>query len=513
MLVCAFGALVSGAAFALPGNLMAYGLGTSLRMLPTAAPTANGDWPFNAGVRAIGRPIESHDTHIEPSPGHVAQHYVDTGGARVNVEGLPAGAGSVSGAAGNASYVQVADGALAIYDKLLGRRQFGPTAVAGVFAGAGRGAALDACRPPRAHGAVIFHDPLAQRWIVSYRVAARDQLARISYYQCIAVSAGANAAGAYHRYAFEMKSVRGGAQYFDDPKLAIWPGAFYFSFNLFEGSAGRFLGARVCGVGRQALLGGGNLAIRCRDAGSAVGALTPATWSGARHPQKAPPVALLALGASGKSIQLLRFSFSSGHFERAATLPVAPFATAGSETMIGQSPPGVGLAPMADRFAPQAIYRNDGAKPALLANHSVRLPDGRIGIRWYQIDEALGAAHVAQQGTLGAADDSRWMGAMSVDQAGNIAIGYSVAAPDAGPGFRYTGRSVGYQPSAMQTEEIIVNGTGVDTQAEGIRRASGSLTLDPADQCTFWATQRYVAVTGVATWRTRIASFRFRSCP
>ena len=505
--------LLSGATFAVPGNLTAYGLGSSLRARAAATPNTNGVAPLDAGVRAIGRPIESHATHIEPSHSHMRQPYVDTGGARVNVEGLPAGAGSVSGAVGDAVYVQVADGALAIYDKLRGRRQFGPAAVAGVFAGAGRSAAMDACRLQNAHGAVILHDGPAQRWIVSYRVAERDQLARPSYYQCIAVSAGADAAGAYYRYAIEMKNVRGGAQYFDDPKLAIWPGAFYLTFNLFEGAAGRFLGARVCGLARQALLGGADAAMRCRDAGNAVGALTPATWSGARHPPGAPPVALLSLGAGGKSVQLLRFAFSSARFDRAVTLPVAPFATAGSETLIGQSPPGAGLAPMADRFAPQAVYHQDSAKPSLLANHSVRLPDGRVGIRWYQIGAALGAAYVVQQGTLGAGHDSRWMGAIGGDRAGNIAIGYSVAAPDSGPGFRYTGRSVGDRPSTMQTEEIIVNGTGVDTQADAISRADGSLTLDPADGCTFWATQRYVAVTGGATWRTRIASFRFRSCP
>ena len=505
--------LASSAAYSFSGMLTAYGMGSSLRTQSAAAPPAGGDPAPDSGVRAIGRPTESHSTFLENELNHAAQPYVDTGGARINIEGLPAGAGSVSGAAGHASYVQVADGALAIYDKLLGRRQFGPDAVASMFGATGRSAAIDACRWHGAPGAVIMHDQFTGRWIVSYRVALRDHLERPSYYQCIAVSAGADAAGAYFRYALEMKNARGGPQYFDDPKLAIWPGALYLSFNLFEGSAGRYLGPRVCGVDRQALSRGVNAAIRCRDAGKDIGSLTPATWSGAPHANSVPPLPLLSLGASGNNLQLLRFSFSSARFGQVVTLPVAPFATAGSATLIAQSPPGTGLAPMADRIAPQAMYRPGAAASALFANHSVRLPDGRIGIRWYQIDEPLGAARVVQQGTLAAGTDSRWMGAIGVDKAGNIAIGYNAASSDTAPGWRYTGRSASDRSSTMQSEEVIVSGSGVDTQGEIIARACGSLSLDPADECTFWASQRYVAVTGAATWRTRIASFRFRSCP
>jgi hypothetical protein len=38
------------------------------------------------------------------------------------------------------------------------------------------------------------------------------------------------------------------------------------------------------------------------------------------------------------------------------------------------------------------------------------------------------------------------------------------------------------------------------------------MTIDPAGDCKFWYTQEYIAVTGIATWRTRIADFRFKNC-
>src|SRR5206468_8315615 len=38
------------------------------------------------------------------------------------------------------------------------------------------------------------------------------------------------------------------------------------------------------------------------------------------------------------------------------------------------------------------------------------------------------------------------------------------------------------------------------------------ITVDPADDCTFWYTTEYLQVTGERTWRTRIGSFKFPSC-
>ena len=39
-----------------------------------------------------------------------------------------------------------------------------------------------------------------------------------------------------------------------------------------------------------------------------------------------------------------------------------------------------------------------------------------------------------------------------------------------------------------------------------------SLSVDPVDQCSFWYTQEYYAVTGSFNWATRIGSFKFNSC-
>jgi hypothetical protein len=38
------------------------------------------------------------------------------------------------------------------------------------------------------------------------------------------------------------------------------------------------------------------------------------------------------------------------------------------------------------------------------------------------------------------------------------------------------------------------------------------MTVDPVDDCTFWYTQEYYAVTGTFNWQTKIGSFKFPGC-
>jgi hypothetical protein len=38
------------------------------------------------------------------------------------------------------------------------------------------------------------------------------------------------------------------------------------------------------------------------------------------------------------------------------------------------------------------------------------------------------------------------------------------------------------------------------------------IAVDPTDDCTFWYTQEYYAVTSIAGWQTRVGSFTFPNC-
>jgi hypothetical protein len=155
------------------------------------------------------------------------------------------------------------------------------------------------------------------------------------------------------------------------------------------------------------------------------------------------------------------------------------------------------------------------------------------GIRWYELRKTTRTGHwvIRQQGTyapqpLTATSEAdllhRWMGSIAMDRVGNIALGYSIVSDDADdgvttgeevyPGIRYTGRQHDDPRGIMfQGEKVILDGSaplGNLVPPVTPRRWGdySALTVDPADDCTFWYT------THVAGGATQIASFKFDGC-
>lgn len=497
------------------------GISDPLRMLAINAPAQEGAPPAPPGWRTVApeaaavlknAPAGAPHHALAAGPGIPALRRVDTGGTQLNFEGQPAGDAGVSGAVGASQYVQLAGGRLAVYGKGDGSLQLGPVGSNALFAD-------KACGAPHAGPAAIIYDQLAQRWIVSHQAWAPGHAASGPYFQCIAVSATPDAAGSYYRYALEMRGPARANLWFDSPAVALWPDAYYFTFQLFDSVDGRYRGPRICGIARGALLAGADAVLRCRDPGPAYGALAPAGLAGeSEAPGHGSPALFLALdfrpGGQGDRLFLWRYSFTSDRLQGPFAIPVAPFriACAGGVPCISQPAPGGTLAALGDRLMPQAVYRNDGGRESLLANHAIETGGAQAAVRWYELRDPFGTVQAFQQGTHEPDAGSRWMAAIGMDKAGNMALAYSAGAADTPPGIRYTGRRRTDPPGRMELEEVVVNGTGVQEGDARAWRGSGSLGIDPADGCTFWHTQQYVPSTGRATWRTRIASFRFRNC-
>ena len=161
-------------------------------------------------------------------------------------------------------------------------------------------------------------------------------------------------------------------------------------------------------------------------------------------------------------------------------------------------------------------YRNFGTWEAMAATHSVDT-DGsnRAGVRWYELQRTTGDWGMQQQGTFAPADGlNRWMPSVAMDASGDLAVGYSVSdATSTYPGVRYAGRLVSDPPNELaQGEATLIDGGGSQTTPSGRWGDYSDMTVDPADDCTFWYTQEYVQTTGNTSWRTRIGSFKFPSC-
>ncbi len=74
----------------------------------------------------------------------------------------------------------------------------------------------------------------------------------------------------------------------------------------------------------------------------------------------------------------------------------------------------------------------------------------------------------------------------------------------------YTGRVPTDPLGMMEAPAIAVKGSGVQTTLSRWGDYS-SMSIDPADDCTFWYSQEYYKSNG-GNWQTRLTSFKFNSC-
>jgi hypothetical protein len=135
------------------------------------------------------------------------------------------------------------------------------------------------------------------------------------------------------------------------------------------------------------------------------------------------------------------------------------------------------------------------------------------GIRWYELRDLATAPTVFQQGTYAPDATYRWMGSIAMDQAGNIAVGYSASSSTTYPSVRFAVRAPADAPGQLQAEQSVIEGTG--SQLRNLSRWGdySAMSVDPVDDCTFWYTNEYLKANGTFNWSTRIASFKLPGCP
>ena len=173
-------------------------------------------------------------------------------------------------------------------------------------------------------------------------------------------------------------------------------------------------------------------------------------------------------------------------------------------------------------------YRNFGSHESLVVTHTVNVSgvapttaaNLRAGIRYYELRRALpaGGFTVHEQATFAPADGlERWMGSAAMDGGGNLAVGYSSSSLSSFPSIRYAGRLAGDPAGGLfQGETVMVAGTGVQTATESRWGDYSALSVDPADDCTFWYTNEYYTAASQQAssfgWVTSIGRFSFPSC-
>jgi hypothetical protein len=378
---------------------------------------------------------------------------------------------------------------------------------------------------------IVLHDQQADRWLITQFTVQGPE-----YWNCVAISTGPDPTGSYYRYAFSS-----GANFPDYPKYGVWPDTYFLSTREFT-PTDEFAGIGAYALEKKRMLAGDPAArvlsvlLPPGDAPNLTGdGLLPTDWDGDRPPRKGTPNWFVGTqdddgpyGAAFDALNVFEFTVDwrptpVATFGLTAQLPVAEFDSAfpcapGPRNCIAQ--PGtenkVDILSYRQRPTWRLAYRNFGQYESLVTNQSVEARPGLAGMRWYELRRPRGAATMSlyQQGTF-APDDGvhRWMGSIAQDRKGNMAMGYSVSnAVDVYPGIRYTGRRAGDPAGLMaRGEPTLIAGSG--SQLTSARWGDyTAMHIDPVDNCTFWYTNQYYAVSSPNGWQTRIGSFTFPSC-
>lgn len=413
-----------------------------------------------------------------------------------------------NGAVGATQYVQWVNESFAVFNKTTGAIATGfPKTGNTLWAGFGGG-----CEANNDGDPIVQYDKGANRWVLTQFSVTNP--ATYGYLQCVAVSTTSDATGSYNRYAFSY----GGSQFNDYPKLAVWPDAYYVTYNIFNnGSA--FAGAKACAFNRAAMLAGTAATQQCFQLSTSFGGLLPSDLDGTIAPPAGSPNFLLNFGSNSLNLWKFHVDFTNpanSTFIGPKNLPVAAFSPAcsGGGTCIPQPGTNQNLDSLGDRLMYRLAYRHFADNhESLVVNHSVMVSGNKhssvTGVRWYELRNPNGTSTVFQQGTFSPDSTNRWMGSIAMDKLGNMAVGYSSSSTTVYPSIRYTGRLVTDSLGTLQAENSILNGGGSQTSNLSRWGDYSAMTVDPVDDCTFWYTTQYQKTNGTFNWSTRIASFKF----
>jgi hypothetical protein len=411
---------------------------------------------------------------------------------------------------GATQVVETVNVAYAVYDKTTGHQLMAPTNIQTLYTPLGGQCANGNLSDP-----IATYDKAAGRWLITM-IAFNNNFTTND--ACVAISTSSDATGTFHLYQFPY-----GTTLPDYPKLGVWPDAYYLTTNSFP-LGGAFTGAETCALDRANMLAGNTTAkMICFKRGTADFSLLPADLDGATAPPAGSPNYELEL-ATSTTLKLFKFHVdfitpTKSTFTGPTTLTVAAYsdACAARGTCIPQPSPGERLDSLGDRLMYRLAYRNFGSHQALVVNHSIQASGkgkAASAVRWYEVRNPGSSPVIFQQGTVGGGTSSvaRWMGSIAMDKNGDIALGYSKSSGALKPSIEYVGRVPTDVLGQMESPNLIITGTGVQTSSFNRWGDYSSMAIDPADDCTFWYTQEYYKTTGSFNWNTHLASFKFTTC-
>ena len=412
-----------------------------------------------------------------------------------------------NGAAGPNHFMQTVNTTYAIYSKT-GTLLAGPTNMNLLF-GSVTGATYNDGDP------VILFDEQANRWF-----ATEFSVSGTNDYMLFAVSTTSDPTGTWYQYSFDVVDMP------DYEKVAVWRDGYYMGTNTQPTT-----GNDIYVFERSQMLIGGAARMVAFDnpyrPGTGVVVVPPVDNDGVAAPAGTPGtfIAFNDDGIGGGTDQLWIYELAvnwttpaNSTFNRTQQLAVTPFDTQFNNWEdIDQPGTTRNLCAISTVIMNVPQYRNFGTYQSIVCCHTVDVDaTNHAGVRWYELRKTPPATTwtIRQQGTYAPDAHSRWMGAISMNGSGKIAVGYSISSSTVYPGIRYTGQSAVANASASGVldipEETALTGTNFQTTYNRWGDYA-SMAVDPSDDQTFWFTTEYIGASEAR--KTKIISFKLGNSP
>lgn len=359
---------------------------------------------------------------------------------------------------------------------------------------------------------IVLWDALADRWLMSEFSSAGNRMV-------MCVSTTADPFGTWYAYSFTAPAFP------DYPKYAVWPTAYVITTN--EGT-----GCPIYALDRsKMLLGQAATSQRFTTPDyPTIGfqATTPITFETGTPPPAGAPAMLMRMADDAWSATITNdrleiWSLTLDWVTPANSVLAGPsylntnaFDTElcgyTSFSCIDQPSSTTNLDPLREVIMNRAAYRNFGTHETIVCNHVTDVSGAdQAGVRWYELRRNGGIANpwgIHQQGTYAPDANSRWMGMININAAGDIGLAYNISSGSVFPGIRYTGRSA-IDPLGQMTyaETTIVAGTSANSSNR--YGDYNSLDVDPSTG-SFWGTAQH---NPASAWSTRIFEFSFAVPP
>jgi hypothetical protein len=386
---------------------------------------------------------------------------------------------------------------------------------------------------------VVIYDWLADRFVITwFAFASPGGHAASPFYQCIAASKTSDpVTGGWWLYAVRMDPGGPGlppvGSLNDYAKFGLWHDCLYMAANEFAPS---FAGVAFASFSRSDLYSGApltySLGYLAYPANQIFG-MVPSNNQG-KGPNAVQPGTLnyfVSESLTAFSFDVRKFTPASncgagGTLSSATSVSQTSYSYTNMGAEVPQPNTAIKLDNIDDRIMQKVQYRKIGGAESLWVTHNVDTASGPTAMQWAQINVTGGTIATAPvQQQIYAPDTTlwRWMGSVAVDGQGNMALGYSTSGATSPrfPSIAYSGRLATDPLNTLpQTEVQLIAGAGSQMNTCGGAPCDrwgdySSMSVDPADDCTFWYTNEYYSSQSNGTsgnWQTRIGSFKFPSC-